>query len=183
MDQRANSERTNDGSFRIVSSNGDTNITVSTAHLSCSSDVYRGDNDHKYAGFILYAYDGKTDWRLNGIHCKTGYIVIRNTDNGGPVDRYRQGSSGGQIHRAVYKSVFGIDWDNKVVGEGFAWIDGEFAVNSFTSDTSRDNTSEWMTEEGRKCVKEMLLKWKSAGQEYCCLPSCRNWSVMDLLSL
>ena len=32
-------------------------------------------------GMVLYSRDGLTDWRLNGIHCKAGYIVIKRADN------------------------------------------------------------------------------------------------------
>jgi hypothetical protein len=37
---------------------------------SCSED---------YVGLVLYAKDGATDWRCNGVHCQAGYIYIRKT--------------------------------------------------------------------------------------------------------
>ena len=47
-------------------------FTVSTLHISCQSDTYRG-SEKKYGGIIIYARNGETDWRTaNGTHCKSG---------------------------------------------------------------------------------------------------------------
>lgn len=74
-------------------------------------------------GIILYAYDGKQDWYLNGVHCKTGYIIIQKTD--GLEERvkkkYNLNYLSGQVHGAVYASVFGRNIDVKVLGSGFSY--------------------------------------------------------------
>ena len=185
---KANTAPTDNG-FKIVSWKDSwwgkrmwyTDIYVTTVHLSCSSDVYQG-IDHRYAGFILYGYNGETDWKLNGVHCKTGYIVIRDTDSYA-VKQYI-GKAAGQVHGAVYMSVFGEDVSDKVVGEGFAWQYGEFKSNSitFNEGTERYHDKEkQMSDEGEKCVHEVLQKWALAGLDFHSLPSTRTWNVKDLL--
>ena len=148
---QANTITTFDGTgYKVFSTScsSEPDILVDSIHLSCSSDVYRRD-DHRYAGFILYAYDGQMDWTSqNGIHCKTGYIVIRSTRTGGDVDRCNTPETPGQVHGAVYKSVFGQNPD-KVIGEGFSWIDGELKVNSGTfNDTNSDAPPQGPNQEG-----------------------------------
>ena len=178
----ANTKLTDDGKYKVYSSsNGEPDIPVNTLHLSCSSDAYRRD-DPNYAGFILYAYNGKTDWRLNGINCQTGYIVIRSTREGGDVDRCRSPETPGAVHGAVYKSVFGENPDNKVVGEGFSFMNGEFKGNSNTFNaplgSNYHDHHKWMSRDGGKCVEKVVELWKSVGEQYeDYLPPCRTWNV------
>ena len=55
-------------------------FTVSTLHISCKSDTYRG-SEQKFGGVIIYSRNGQTDWRTaNNTHCKSGYVVIMQTD-------------------------------------------------------------------------------------------------------
>ena len=56
-------------------------ISLKTIHISCASHNYQ--DGHNYAGFILYSYDNKTEWCVNSRHCKTGYLVIQDTDSDG----------------------------------------------------------------------------------------------------
>ena len=65
----------------VYSSQGDASFIVKTIHLSCSSDAYRGIG-HKYGGIIIYGHDGESEWcTANGTHCKSGYLVIQDTDD------------------------------------------------------------------------------------------------------
>ena len=105
-------------SIRIRStSEGD--IDVETMHISCQSDMYQ--RGHNYAGVITYQYDGKSDWTTaNGTRCKSGYIVIQDTDSEN-VKKWT-GKEPGAVHGAVYRNAFGESVSKgNVVGEGFAY--------------------------------------------------------------
>ena len=53
---------------------------VDTIHISCKSDPYRG-SSHLYGGIIIYVCQGEGEWCTpNGTHCKSGYVVIMETD-------------------------------------------------------------------------------------------------------
>ena len=124
-----------------------------------------------------------TDWRLNGVHCLTGYIVVQDTNSPG-VKACSKAS--GVVHGAVYMNVFGQDVDSGVVGEGFAQFSGESAPrwNSGTFNAKADNYHDGkrgISDEGKKCVTEVLKEWKAAGLNYHCLSSCRTWNVAELL--
>ena len=58
---------------------------------------------------------------LNGWRCKTGYIVVRDTDSPG-VKRH-EGKAEGIVHGPIYKDMFGEDVGN-TVGEAFAVMNG-----------------------------------------------------------
>ena len=103
---------------------------LTVVHLSCASDPYQRENN--YAGFILYSHDGKTDWHLNGRHCKTGYLVIQNTSKQ-EVQRYK-GVADGVVHGAVYMNVFGENI-GITVGEAFSYVDGAFKWQSHSFNT------------------------------------------------
>ena len=78
-------------------------------------------------GIVLYAYDGKSEWILNNVHCKSGYIILKKTKNIIDIQ-----SNYGQVHGKCYKSVFKQDVDKKVVGAGFAYVGGEWKFNSYS---------------------------------------------------
>lgn len=48
---------------------------AANCHLGSQCDPV--DQEHDYAGMVLYAYDSTSDWRLNGVHCKGGYTYTR----------------------------------------------------------------------------------------------------------
>lgn len=196
--KKANTEKTKDG-FKVVSHAGFfsrwwnwySKISVTTVHLSCSSHVYQP--DHDYAGFILYAHKGKTDWTLNGVHCKSGYIVVQDS-NSEDVKRYI-GKAEGQIHGPVYMNVFGEDVGD-TIGEAFSLKDGSFVrhsgtFNNRTYEKSEDHKASkyhdddrsTISEEGVKCLKEVIKEWKRAGVNDKRLPSGRNWKVTELLAM
>ena len=156
-------------------------LIVKAYHLSCASDVYRGDN-HNYAGFVLYSHDGKNEWDINGKKCKTGFLVIQDTESAG-VKRH-QGNAPGVVHGAVYKNVFGEDVGN-TVGEGFAVVKGEFKWNSGTfnskEDTYHDNQRK-ISQDTERCVSEVLKAWMKAGESHQHLPPEREYPVKELLN-
>ena len=144
----------------------DKRISFTSIRLSCESHPYvAGD---PYAGFILYAYrksggDAITDWRLNGKHCKSAYLVIQNTTSA-DVKRYI-GSAPGMIHGAVYWNVFGKgESPYLAVGEGFAfrkgneeWNSGVFNANE--GDGYHDNDRH-ISAAAVKCVTNIIWDWQ-----------------------
>ena len=86
--------------------------------ISCKSDIYLG-RYYNYGGVIIYQCDDiKSEWRTaNNTHCKTGYIVIQDTDSEN-VKKWI-GKEPGAVHGAVYRNAFGESVNEaEVVGEG-----------------------------------------------------------------
>ena len=73
----------------------------------------------------------------------------------------------GQVHGAVYWNVFGERAEvNKVIGEGFAYRNGEFQWNSFlnrSNDAYHDSVRE-ISILGRICVESILKDWKETSE-------------------
>ena len=146
---------------------------VVSVHLSSSSDVYK--EGHNYAGFILYSHNGETDWTLNGIHCKSGYMVILDSDS------YRvsslKGNSPGQIHGAVYKCIFGEDPNGATKGEGFAYYRGDFRWSSGVFNGLSSLFFGNRKSDGRDYIYSVLKLWMNSGTENDCLPSGQNCTL------
>jgi len=101
---------------------------IPTFHVSCTSfrpESLYGKDD--MAGMVLYKYDGKNEWWLNGKHCKAGYIVLQKSASLADTR-----SEYGLIHGKLYKYTFGEETSAKVVGSGFGYIDGTWRFNSYT---------------------------------------------------
>ena len=155
-------------------------IVVETIHISCKSDTFEGKN-HNYAGVIIYQYNGKTDWRTaNGTHCKSGYLVIQDTDSE-DVQQWT-GKTDGVVHGPVYRNAFGEVNTSEVIGEGFAIQDGLFKVNSGVfnnpSGSEYHDESKQMSEISIYCIEKVVESWKKAGPRRL---ECRNFPVKDLL--
>ena len=93
---------------------------VKTLHISCQSDTYRG-SDHKYGGIIIYGRNGQTDWKTcNYTHCKSGYVVIKQTDTSEFKELQKKWKERGIVHGTIYRKAFGESCDDvTVIGEGF----------------------------------------------------------------
>lgn len=112
-------------------------ITISSYHVSCKSDHIPKDslNGLNMLGLILYRYNGKTDWYLNEMHCKSGYIVIVNEDKLKNIQTKR-----GTSHAKLYKLIFGMDTEDvdvEIIGAGFAINKGNYQFNSNTFNDNR----------------------------------------------
>ncbi|CAF1095028.1 unnamed protein product [Didymodactylos carnosus] len=98
-------------------------IKIESVHLSCLSDIYQSDKD--IVGMIVYSYNGQSDFRLNGKHCTTGYILIKETKN-----IQHTHSNQGQVHGKLFKWFFDEEADEKFVGGGFALRQGKLIFHS-----------------------------------------------------
>lgn len=172
-------------SLVVFSKSGRLKIFIAyTIHISCQSDPYRGSR-YKYGGIILYGQNGQDDWRTaNGTHCKSGYIVIMRTDTTEFAELQSNWSKEpGKVHGIIYRKAFGESCkDVKVVGEGFAIMNGEFKTISGAFNPVDDgyHDSSWeMNPKSTHCVKKVVEWWISAGRNFV---DCRNHKVKDLLS-
>ena len=180
----ANVRPTKDGtSFVVYPAQGyGPSFTVSTLHISCKSDTYHG-SEQKYGGIIIYARNGQTDWRTeNSTHCKSGYVVIMQTDTKAFKDLQASWSyEPGQVHGIIYKKAFGESCkDLKVVGEGFGIMNGKFKIISGVFNPADDNyhdNSSYMNQDSARYVEAVVNIWKRAGPSF---PEKQNYSVKEL---
>ncbi|CAF3954551.1 unnamed protein product [Rotaria sp. Silwood1] len=107
-------------------------IKVETVHISCSSDSY--DKNENMAGLIVYSFDNKQMFELNGHRCCTGYILIKATKNIVHVK-----SNQGLVHGSLFKWFFGIEPDSGFVGAGFSLHDNKFKFNSGVFNARNDD--------------------------------------------
>eukprot|EP01084_Bolivina_argentea_P008951 16758_1 len=120
-------------------------LKLKSYHVSCSSDRPASYDSPKknYGGVVLYQRGGKSDWYLNGLHCQTGYILLKDS-SGLP------NSSLGQVHGGTYKAFFGQGVDESVVAAGFSYYNGKWRYNSGSFNLScngysmRDNEIKWL---------------------------------------
>lgn len=137
-----------------------------TYHVSCRSyKPKKWEGDEGLAGIVLYAYKGKFEWELNGVRCRSGYIILKKSDNIESID-----SNEGRVHGKVYKSVFNEELDRKkVLGGGFAYYQGVWKFNSWTFNCPNSEADFYHDE--KKCmntdeeeiIKSALQYWMSTG--------------------
>ena len=161
-----------------IPSTAEKDIVVETMHISHHSDKYMP--GHKYAGVIIYQYDGKSEWRTaNNTHCKSGYIVIQDADSE-KVKKLKK-KERVDVHEAVYKNAFGESKNKEVVGEGFTLSkDGKFKNKSKSFNNPKrseyHDNRERMHELNEHCVKKIVEGWKNGE----CVRH-RNFKVKELL--
>ena len=166
---------------------------VDTIHISRKSDPYQGTED-KYGGIIIYACQGEGNWSTpNGKHCKSGYVVIMQTDTEKFEKLQEKWNEPGIVHGTIYKEAFGVSCNVteerqsctvEVVGEGFSIRNGKFrtvsrAFNRRGKGGIYHDDSYKMSEHSAKCVKKLVDRWKDAGSSFC---DNRDHSVESLLS-
>ena len=163
----------------ISPGNNKEEVSVETMHISCKSDTYQP--GHNYGGVIIYQYNDKSEWRTaNNTHCKSGYIVIQDTDSEN-VKQWKTDEPG-KVHGAVYRNAFGESVKKSVVGEGFAIQEGEFTMRSGVFNTPLGSAfhddRKKMHELSEHCVKKVVQYWKTAGPRWV---RKRNFEVKELL--
>jgi hypothetical protein len=156
-------------------------VNLETIHISCKSDIYLG-RYYNYGGVIIYQYDDMSEWRtVNNTRCKTGYIVIQDTDSEN-VKKWI-GKEPGAVHGAVYRNAFGESVNEaEVVGEGFAIRNGKFEMCSSVFNNPKGSSfhdhRRRMHELSEHCVRKVVEYWKTAGP---CRIRERNFEIKHLL--
>ena len=129
-----------------------------TLHVSCQSDIFTGGDD--MAGMILWLFDGKREWSLNGVECKPGYIVFKKSASIRHIP-----SDIGEVHGKLYKYMFGEDPDERVLATGFAFYKGKW---EWLSGTFNNRNPAWQgndPEAGpneQQIIKAAILKWSQS---------------------
>jgi hypothetical protein len=117
------------------------NISIKCLHVSCRSDrpASTAEAAKWYAiGVILYAFDGKTMWTMNGVRCRSGYIIIKSSDE---VKKARKSET---LHRTCFKMVFGKypnELGGVLIAGGFSVQNGECVFNSGSLNIGGDGDS------------------------------------------
>lgn len=163
-----------DGVVRVASGDGAKTVTTKTLHFSCKSETVQPGSLHNYAGMVLWAYDGQSDWRINNVHCKSGYVYIRRTHGSGSIES--EVSKCGQVHGKLYKSLFQIDPSPSVVGTGFSYVNGVWKFNSYTFNTGGawHDDRKGAGKREAKLLRAAIMAWMESG----C--SKQNHTVKDL---
>lgn len=157
---------------------------IETIHISSRSDPFLGRNKY-YGGIIIYGRKDEEEWITeNGTHCKSGHVVIMQTDSKEFKKLQKKWlNEPGQVHGIIYREAFGESCnDVNVVGEGFGIINGEFTTKSFVFNSPDDgyHNDNWeMHPHSTRCVRKVVEWWKAAGSSYCDSP---NHPVERLLS-
>eukprot|EP01084_Bolivina_argentea_P011363 21243_1 len=150
---------TNDGALQVTGTNGSI-FSIPSFHVSCRSDKIQGQN---MIGLVFYLCDGKTQFYLNGMKCKTGYIVLVSSD------KLKTVNNGiGTWHSRAFKYVAGTDANKvNIVGGAFAIQNGQ---RKFKSGTFNQNTSDFhdgkreMHILERQCINASLDNWEKGIQ-------------------
>jgi hypothetical protein len=140
-------------------------VTITCYHVSCKSDKWKP--DEAGIGIVLYSYKGQSDWYLNGVHCKSGYIVyklVKNIEN----------LPGGTAHEKCFRSVFGTSaktTDPDLIGAGFAYKPGKgFENRSGTFNQHSDKIHHVSSKDRElhslefKWIKNAMENWKKGIQ-------------------
>ena len=152
--------------FVVRSTNLDVPIRFKSFRLSCRSHVYTPDCN--YAGIVLYAYEGQTEWWLNGQHCKSGYTIILDTEI---LEELSLGEEWPETEGVVHGMVFYYLFRREIgrsVGEGFAIMNGVVKWNSTTFNARNDGYHDGeriISKSGMKMLDRLIQVWRRYGEE------------------
>lgn len=94
-------------------------------HLSCLSDKFNLKNN--FIGFIVYGYNKQNDFRLNGKHCKTGYIIIKTIHSIENIQTIEN-----NLFNKLFKWFFNEELSNRFIGIDFYFENNQWIFNSFS---------------------------------------------------
>eukprot|EP01084_Bolivina_argentea_P315661 546928_1 len=131
-------------------------FSIPIFHVSCQSDKIKGQN---MIGVVLYLCDNKTEFYLNEMKCKCGYIMLVNADK---LDKIN--TKQGTMHSKAFKYFTGKELqDMNIVGGGFAIKNGspKFRSNTFNSATDEfHNGKKEMHILEQQCIESAVNNWK-----------------------
>eukprot|EP01084_Bolivina_argentea_P239647 402757_1 len=150
-------QKKDDTKQKIVST-----LPITSWHVSCRSDPITGKN---MIGMVVYAKNNMQDFRTNGIHVKSGYIILKEYDNIKHINTQR-----GTAHSKLFKWFFDEEFTSTYNCSGFA-IKNENRkyLLKFNSGTFQDNGyhkeidgKRYMLKLESWWVKEAVKMWKSS---------------------
>ena len=83
------------------------------------------DKQYRMIGIIIYQYDGKVEFDINGIKYKSGDVVLKNITS----LKYCQ-------YETMFKHIFGIKLDGKFIGNGFK-INKDGKIKQFSNEINK----------------------------------------------
>jgi len=105
----------------------------------------------------------QTELILNGRRIKPGYIVIKRTGTPSFIQLLNDPDLEGQVHGAIYKSVFETAIPDNMVGEGFSIRDDEIGFNSVTFNARKtsyhDGAREMSILTSKYLTQFLKMKW------------------------
>jgi len=124
-------ERSGDKDTLIIRGEDGKTIDVESFCMSCKAVRPVTFANETLIGVVVYSWKGQTDFRLNGVHCKSGYVYIR---------RASELASGRGGHHRLLSELFGNYIDNNdFVATGFCVKDGDFQFKSGAFNGQVDN--------------------------------------------
>lgn len=127
-------ERSGDKDTLIIRGQDGKTIDVESFCMSCKAARPVTLANETLIGVVVYSWKGQTDFRLNGVHCKSGYVYIRRASE-------LDSASGRSGHHRLLSELFGnciID-NNDFVATGFCVKDGDFQFKSGAFNGQVDN--------------------------------------------
>ena len=169
----------NDGDNDNKSNNADDSSChdhiVESYHVSCAStkpcdEFYCKNPKHNIGGVVLYMKDGKTDWYCNSTSCKSGYIIVKGSDEVRKQFPNADGAVDGEVYGAIYQSVFDEPPSkHKLIGSVFARVDGKWKFRSGVLNEydhcQCEKKKRAMNEVEEKWVMKAVKQWYENGRQ------------------
>merc|ERR1711920_171151 len=113
-------------------------IPVSSFSMSCRSARPTSLDKKWLFGVVIYSYKDKTDFYINGVHCKAGYVYLQEAHVLGCAPDVHKSDPG--VHAVLLDLLFGGTVDtNDFVATGFSVQNGTFVFRSGTFNGKNDN--------------------------------------------
>jgi len=132
---------------------------VTSYHVSCRSKKPESGN---YFGIVLYKKGSSTEWTLNGIKVRCGYIYI--TDESCNTEFQGEPGIG---HGAAYRRLFGERISGDVISGGFAIKNGQWLFNSGSCNQGHEfsDGKREMNAHEQRFVKTAVTQWMRTGSQ------------------
>jgi ubiquitin-large subunit ribosomal protein L40e len=109
-------------------------LEMQSVHFSCSSD--RFDPTDCFVGLIIFGYNRQVDFRLNGKHCKAGYILIKKNK---AVEHIQ--TSQHTWYSRLFKWFFNEEISERFIGAGFSFNLVDWTFNTHAHININTNNS------------------------------------------
>ena len=141
-------------------------LEMQSVHFSCSSD--RFDPTGCFVGLFVFGYDRQIDFRLNGKHCKAGYILIKKNK---AVEHIQ--TSQNTWYSRLFKWFFNEEISERFIGTGFSFNLVDWTFNT-PAPINTNNSVNYLEKEILNAAIHRAYvnhQWQTN----------RNWQIKDLL--